>query len=65
LLRFRRVELDRDDLTANERAIFQTAYDEGLPAVRYLVDQLELLGQHFTEHGRELLADLRHQTERL
>ncbi|AXE23540.1 hypothetical protein C0216_08755 [Streptomyces globosus] len=65
LLRFRRTELDRDDLTANERACFQAAYDEGMPAVRYLMGQLELLGEHFTAHGRELLAGLRHQTDEL
>lgn len=65
LLRFRRTELDRDDLTINERASFQAAYDDGRPAVRYLMDQLDLLGEHFTEHGRELLADLRHQTDQL
>ncbi|MFG2821727.1 hypothetical protein ACGFX4_20130 [Kitasatospora sp. NPDC048365] len=65
LLRFRRVELDRDDLTAGERATFQAAYDEGMPAVRYLMDQLESLSEHFTVHGRELLADLRQQTDEL
>ncbi|MFG2618018.1 hypothetical protein ACGFXC_10360 [Streptomyces sp. NPDC048507] len=65
LLRFRRTELDRDDLTPHERASFQAAYDEGLPAVRYLMDQLELLGEHFTDHGRELLTGLRHQTDQL
>ncbi|GAA2780477.1 hypothetical protein ACFQ0M_49275 [Kitasatospora aburaviensis] len=65
LLRFRRIELDRDDLTAGERASFQAAYDEGLPAVRYLMDQLEVLGEHFTVHGQALLADLRHQTDQL
>ncbi|WP_031075760.1 hypothetical protein [Streptomyces sp. NRRL WC-3742] len=36
LLRFRRIELDRDDLSANERTCIQRAYDEGMPAVRYL-----------------------------
>jgi hypothetical protein len=65
LLRFRRRELDRDDLTTNERASFQAAYDEGMPAVRYLMGQLELLDEHFTVHGRELLADLRRQTNQL
>lgn len=65
LLRFRRTELDRDDLTAGERASFQAAYDEGMPAVRYLMGQLELLYEHFTAHGRELLADLRRQTDQL
>ncbi|MFJ3882133.1 hypothetical protein ACIPW5_32405 [Streptomyces sp. NPDC090077] len=65
LLRFRRTELDRDDLTVNERACFQAAYDEGMPAVRYLMDQLELLGEQFTRHGRELLAGLRRQTDEL
>ncbi|GGQ76613.1 hypothetical protein GCM10010195_35400 [Kitasatospora griseola] len=65
LLRFRRTELDRDDLTANERACFQAAYDEGLPAVRYLMRELELLSENFTPHGVELLADLRRQTDRL
>ncbi len=65
LLRFRRTELDRDDLTANERAGFQAAYDEGMPAVRYLMGRLELLDEHFTVHGRELLAGLRHQTDQL
>ncbi|MEU3721416.1 hypothetical protein [Streptomyces sp. NPDC031705] len=65
LLRFRRTELDRDDLTAYERANFQAAYEEGMPAVRYLMGQLELLGEHFTDHGRELLAGLRHQTDQL
>ncbi|MFK0252064.1 hypothetical protein [Streptomyces sp. NPDC090445] len=65
LLRFRRTELDRDDLTPNERAIFQAAYDEGMPAVRYLMGQLELLAEHFTEHGKELLTGLRHQTDQL
>ncbi|WP_457029409.1 tetratricopeptide repeat protein [Kitasatospora sp. P5_F3] len=29
------------------------------------MDQLELLGEHFTVHGRELLADLRHQTDQV
>ncbi|MFJ4777412.1 hypothetical protein [Streptomyces sp. NPDC088762] len=65
LLRFRRAELARDDLTANERAHVQAAYDEGMPAVRYLMDQLELLGEHFTVHGRGLLTGLRHQTDQL
>ncbi|KJS53683.1 hypothetical protein [Streptomyces rubellomurinus] len=65
LLRFRRTELGRDDLTSNERASFESAYAEGVPAVRYLMDQLELQREHFTVHGRELLADLRHQTDRL
>jgi hypothetical protein len=65
LLRFRRTELDRDDLSTGERASFQAAYDEGMPAVRYLMGQLELLGEHFTAHGQELLADLRHQTDEL
>ncbi|MFJ4316890.1 hypothetical protein ACIP46_16615 [Streptomyces lavendulae] len=65
LLRFRRTELDRDDLTASERASFQAAYDEGMPAVRYLMGQLELMDEHFTAHGRELLADLRRQTDQL
>ncbi|MFI9788846.1 hypothetical protein ACIHEI_35855 [Kitasatospora sp. NPDC051984] len=65
LLRFRRTELDRDDLTADERARFQDAYDEGLPAVRYLMRELELLGEHFSPHGVELLADLRHRTDQL
>ncbi|GAA3378776.1 hypothetical protein GCM10020367_59660 [Streptomyces sannanensis] len=65
LLRFRRVELDRDDLTTNERACFQAAYDEGMQAVRYLMDRLEALGEHFAVHGRELLVDLRHQTDEL
>ncbi|MFD4243280.1 hypothetical protein ACFWP3_17015 [Streptomyces sp. NPDC058525] len=65
LLRFRRTELDRDDLNANERASIQAAYDEGMPAVRYLMGQLELLGEHFTAHGQELLTDLRHQTDEL
>ncbi|MGW6413413.1 hypothetical protein ACWF95_41230 [Streptomyces vinaceus] len=65
LLRFRRTELDRDDLNANERASIQAAYDEGMPAVRYLMDQLEKLDENFTPHGRELLADLRHQTDEL
>ncbi|MGY0460889.1 hypothetical protein ACW14Y_11600 [Kitasatospora sp. cg17-2] len=65
LLRFRRTELDRDDLTANERACFEVAYDEGLPAVRYLMRELELLSENFTPHGVELLADLRQQTDQL
>ncbi|MGW5342889.1 hypothetical protein [Streptomyces sp. NPDC004050] len=65
LLRFRQTELDCDDLTANERASFQAAYDEGMPAVRYLLGQLELLADNFTPHGEELLADLRHQTDEL
>ncbi|MFF3111259.1 hypothetical protein ACFVSN_18945 [Kitasatospora sp. NPDC057904] len=65
LLRFRQTELRRDDLTRAERANFQSAYDEGLPAVRYLMRELELLTAHFTLHGRELLADLRHQTDHL
>lgn len=65
LLRFRRRELDRDDLTAGERASFQAAYDEGIPAVRYLMGQLELLDEHFTTHGRDLLAGLRRQTDQL
>ncbi|MEU6755541.1 hypothetical protein [Streptomyces sp. NPDC046685] len=65
LLRFRRTELDRDDLTSNERTHIQAAYDEGMPAVRYLMAQLELQAEHFTAHGRELLADLRHQTDEL
>ncbi|MGX2995599.1 hypothetical protein JNUCC64_15105 [Streptomyces sp. JNUCC 64] len=65
LLRFRRSELDRDDLTADERAHFQAAYQEGVPAVRYLMDQLELQGEHFTAHGRDLLAGLRRRTDRL
>ncbi|MGE7385603.1 hypothetical protein ACQKM2_09000 [Streptomyces sp. NPDC004126] len=65
LLRFRRTELDRDDLTPNERTHIQAAYDEGMPAVRYLMAQLELQAEHFTAHGLELLADLRHQTDEL
>ncbi|AUG78655.1 hypothetical protein CFP65_3878 [Kitasatospora sp. MMS16-BH015] len=65
LLRFRRTELDRDDLTANERACFQSAYDEGLPAVRYLMRELELLGEHFTPHGMDLLTGLRQQIDQL
>jgi len=65
LLRFRRTELDRDDLSAGERASFQAAYDEGLPAVRYLMRELEVLSGHFSPHGVELLADLRHQTDQL
>ncbi|MGE7432741.1 hypothetical protein [Kitasatospora sp. NPDC001175] len=65
LLRFRQVELARDDLTPTERASFQNAYDEGLPAVRYLMRELELLSEHFSPHGVELLADLRHQTDQL
>ncbi|MFJ5121859.1 hypothetical protein [Kitasatospora sp. NPDC088548] len=65
LLRFRRTELDRDDLSADERASFQAAYDEGLPAVRYLMRELELLGEYFSPHGVELLADLRRQTDQL
>ncbi|MBV6700114.1 hypothetical protein KV557_23915 [Kitasatospora aureofaciens] len=65
LLRFRQTELRRDDLTPNERASFQSAYDEGLPAVRYLMRELELLSEHFSPHGVELLADLRHQTDQL
>ncbi|MGG8410347.1 hypothetical protein ACM614_29230 [Streptomyces sp. 12297] len=65
LLRFRRTELDRDDLTAGERANFQAAYQEGIPAVHYLMDQLELQGEHFTAHGRNLLAGLRRQTDQL
>ncbi len=65
VLRFRQTELRRNDLTPAERANFQRAYDEGLPAVRYLMRELELLTEHFTPHGRELLADLRHQTDHL
>ncbi|MFJ8476238.1 hypothetical protein [Kitasatospora sp. NPDC094011] len=65
LLRFRQVELARDDLTPDERAGFQSAYAEGLPAVRYLMRELELLSGHFSPHGVELLADLRHQTDQL
>ncbi|MFG2905431.1 hypothetical protein ACGF13_10280 [Kitasatospora sp. NPDC048286] len=65
LLRFRQVELARDDLTADERAGFQAAYDEGLPAVHYLMRELELLREHFTPHGADLLTDLRHQTDHL
>ncbi|MFJ1755978.1 hypothetical protein [Kitasatospora sp. NPDC088134] len=65
LLRFRQTELARIDLTPNERACFQSAYDEGLPAVRYLMRELELLREHFTPHGVDLLADLRHQTDQL
>lgn len=65
LLDFRRTELDRDDLTADERAGFQSAYDEGLPAARYLMRELESLGEHFTPHGVELLAGLRGQIDEL
>lgn len=65
LLRFRRTELGRDDLTPEERANFQAAHDEGVGAVRYLMDQLELLDGHFTPHGKDLLAGLRHQTDQL
>ncbi|MCB5164562.1 hypothetical protein LG634_06905 [Streptomyces bambusae] len=65
LLRFRRTELDREDLNENERACFQAAYGEGMPAVRYLMDQLERNAEHFTPHGQALLADLRHQTDGL
>ncbi|MFD8696463.1 hypothetical protein [Kitasatospora purpeofusca] len=65
LLRFRQSELRRDDLTPDERASFQSAYDEGLPAVRYLMRELELLTAYFAPHGRDLLADLRRQTDHL
>ncbi|MFF9402526.1 hypothetical protein [Streptomyces sp. NPDC014744] len=65
LLRFRRTELDRDDLTETERAGFQSAYGEGLPTVRYLMRELELLRDHFSPHGLELLTGLRHQTDQL
>ncbi|MFE6056413.1 hypothetical protein ACFQ6N_37190 [Kitasatospora sp. NPDC056446] len=65
LLRFRQIELRRGDLTPNERLSFRSAYDEGLPAVRYLMRELELLREHFSPHGVELLADLRHQTDQL
>lgn len=65
LLRFRQTELRRDDLTPNERASLQSAYGEGLSAVRYLMRELELLSGHFSLHGVELLADLRHQTDQL
>ncbi|MFI8105961.1 hypothetical protein [Streptomyces sp. NPDC086023] len=65
VLRFRLRELARDDLTANERTCFQAAYDDGMPAVRYLMDQLDHLGRYFTAHGHALLADLRHQTDAL
>ncbi|MGA5818066.1 hypothetical protein ACPC54_09425 [Kitasatospora sp. NPDC094028] len=65
LLRFRRTELDRRDLTADERSCFQAAYDEGLPAVRFLMRELELLSDQFSPHGVELLADLRRQTDQL
>ncbi|MFJ2192479.1 hypothetical protein ACIOJE_31840 [Kitasatospora sp. NPDC087861] len=65
LLCFRQTELRRDDLTPNERLSFQSAYDEGLPAVRYLMRELELLREHFSPHGVELLADLRRQTDQL
>ncbi|MFF7590788.1 hypothetical protein ACFZCK_25215 [Kitasatospora purpeofusca] len=65
LLRFRRTELNRHDLMPNERASLQSAYDEGLPAVRYLMRELELLRAHFSPHGVELLADVRRQTDEL
>ncbi|MGW2840581.1 hypothetical protein ACWCWD_22660 [Streptomyces sp. NPDC001493] len=65
LIRFRRVELGRDDLTDHERACFQSAYDEGLPAVRYLMDRLDEVRHLFTEHGQDLLATLREQTDQL
>ncbi|MCF3181751.1 hypothetical protein IPZ70_17640 [Streptomyces polychromogenes] len=65
LLRFRRTELDCDDLVSNERECFQAAYDEGISAVRYLMGQLEKLGEYFIPHGRELLTDLRRQTNEL
>ncbi|MER7759177.1 hypothetical protein [Streptomyces sp. NPDC097619] len=65
LLRFRRTELDRDDLAAHERKGFQDAYAEGLPAVRYLMDRLEDHTAHFTEHGQALLAGLRHETDQV
>ncbi|MGW5349505.1 hypothetical protein ACWERV_03170 [Streptomyces sp. NPDC004031] len=65
LLQFRRSELDRDDLTANERASFQSAYDEGLSAARYLTRELDTLGEHFTRHGVELLTGLRRQIDEL
>ncbi|MFI0941132.1 hypothetical protein [Streptomyces sp. NPDC021020] len=65
LLDFRRSELDRDDLTADERASFQNAYDEGLPAARYLMRELETSNQHFTPHGVELLTGLRRQIDEL
>ncbi|MFB8168979.1 hypothetical protein ACFC60_13625 [Kitasatospora purpeofusca] len=65
LLRFRQSELRRDDLTPDERASFQSSYDQGLPAVRYLMRELELLTAYFTPHGRDLLADLRRQTDDL
>ncbi|MFE2349750.1 hypothetical protein ACWEPB_34930 [Kitasatospora cineracea] len=65
LLRFRRTELDRDDLTAGERASFRSAYDEGLLAARYLMRELENLAGHFTPHGTELLAGLRQQLDQL
>ncbi|MEV7189420.1 hypothetical protein [Kitasatospora sp. NPDC093102] len=48
-----------------ERASFRSAYDEVLLAVRYLMRELELLREHFSPRGVELLADLRHQTDQL
>ncbi|MER7766990.1 hypothetical protein [Kitasatospora sp. NPDC096140] len=48
LLRFRRTEMARIDLTPDERACFQGSYDEGLQAVRYLMRELELMREHFT-----------------
>ncbi|MFD7454222.1 hypothetical protein [Kitasatospora sp. NPDC059827] len=65
LLRFRRTELRRDDLTPTERASFRSTYEEGLPAVRCLMRELELLREHFSLCGVELLVDLRHQADQL
>jgi hypothetical protein len=65
LLRFRRAELGQDDLTAGQRSSLQDAHDESLPALRYLMDQLDLMDEHFTPHGRELLSGLRLRTDEL
>ncbi|GAA2112080.1 hypothetical protein GCM10009759_54530 [Kitasatospora saccharophila] len=65
LLRFRRTELDRDNLTGAERTSFRSAYDEGLPAAHYLMRELENLAGHFTPHGTDLLAGLRQQLDQL
>lgn len=64
MTRGRRGGADRDDLTADERVCFQAAYDEGMPAVRCLMDQIGLMGERISAHGQTLPADLRHRTGR-
>ncbi|MFF1872594.1 hypothetical protein [Kitasatospora herbaricolor] len=65
LVRFRQAELAQNDLDDGVRENLQAALEEGLPAVRYLMDQLEAYDDHFSDHGKDLLRGLRVETDQL